>query len=113
MSNAKLQTGSQSPPRALGNPAKRALMARAHALKPVVLLGAAGLTEPVLAEIELALNHHELIKVRVNGGDRDMRDAQVRTIVEETGAALVQRIGNIAVLFRANPERKEPIRLPA
>jgi RNA-binding protein len=70
----------------------------------VVLLGAAGLTEAVLAEIELALSHHELIKVRVTGGDRDARDAQVRTIVEETDSALVQRIGNIAVLYREKPE---------
>ena len=96
----------------LPNPAKRELMRLAHTLKPVVLLGAAGLTEPVLAEIELALGHHELIKVRVNGGDRGTRDAQVRTIVEETGALLVQRIGNIAVLYRANPKLKDPIRLP-
>jgi RNA-binding protein len=91
---------------------RKLLKQRAHHLKPVVLLGAAGLTEAVLAEVEQALDHHELIKVRVNGGDRAARDAQVRTIVEETGAALVQRIGNIAVLFRANPELKEPIRLP-
>ncbi|MCG6939759.1 MAG: ribosome assembly RNA-binding protein YhbY [Thiohalocapsa sp.] len=96
----------------LNNQQRRALKQLAHHLKPVVLLGAAGLTEPVLAEIGLALSHHELIKVRVNGGDRDGRDAQVRTIVEETGAALVQRIGNVAVLYRANPELKEPIRLP-
>ncbi|WP_295885725.1 ribosome assembly RNA-binding protein YhbY [uncultured Thiohalocapsa sp.] len=102
-----------SKPQQLGNRAQRALKQRAHHLKPVVLLGAAGLTEPVLAEIELALDHHELIKVRVNGGDRGARDAQVRTIAEETGAALVQRIGNIAVLYRANPELKDPIRLPA
>ena len=92
----------------LQNHQRRALKQRAHHLKPVVLLGAAGLPEAVLAEIELALDHPELIKVRVNGGDRDLRNAQVGTIVEETGAALVQRIGNIAVLYRANPEPKEP-----
>jgi RNA-binding protein len=83
---------------------RRALKQRAHYLKPVVLLGAAGLTEAVLAEIELALSHHELIKVRITGGDRDARDAQVRTIVEETDSALVQRIGNIAVLYREKPQ---------
>jgi RNA-binding protein len=91
----------------LENRERRALKHRAHHLKPVVLLGAAGLTEAVLAEIELALDHHELIKVRVNGGERGMRDAQVGTIVQETGAALVQRIGNVAVLYRANPEPKD------
>jgi RNA-binding protein len=88
---------------------RRALKQRAHHLKPVVLLGAAGLTEAVLAEIELALDHHELIKVRVNGGDRDMRDTEIGTIVEETGAALVQRIGNVAVLYRANPQLKKSL----
>jgi RNA-binding protein len=92
---------------------RRTLKQRAHHLKPVVLLGAAGLTEAVLAEIELALTHHELIKVRVTGGDRDARDTQVRTIVEETDSALVQRIGNIAVLYRPNPGLKAPIQLPA
>jgi RNA-binding protein len=96
----------------LQNHQRRALKQRAHHLKPVVLLGAAGLSERVLAEIELALQHHELIKVRVNGGDRDVRDAQVRSIAEDTGAALVQRIGNVAVLYRPNPRLKDSIPLP-
>lgn len=96
----------------LANNQRRALRQRAHHLKPIVLLGQAGLTDAVLAEIELALDHHELIKVRVSGGDRDIRDAQVRAIVEQTGAALVQRIGNVAALYRANPELPDPIRLP-
>ncbi len=96
----------------LANNQRRTLKQRAHHLKPVVLLGQAGLTEPVLAEIELALAHHELIKVRVNGGDHALRDTQVRGIVERSGAELVQRIGNIAVLYRANPDLADPIRLP-
>lgn len=96
----------------LANNQRRILKQRAHHLKPVVLLGQAGLTEAVLAEIELALDHHELIKVRATGGDRDARDAQVLTIRERTGAVLVQRIGNIATLYRANPELADPIRLP-
>ncbi len=103
----------QAPQPALSHAQRRALKQRAHHLKPVVLLGAAGLTEPVLAEVEAALEHHELIKVRVNAGDRDLRDAQVRTLVEETAAALVQRIGNIAVLYRANPDLKHRAQLPA
>jgi RNA-binding protein len=96
----------------LANNQRRVLKQRAHHLKPVVLLGQAGLTDAVLAEIGLALDHHELIKVRVNGGDRDARDSQVRAIVEKTGAALVQRVGNVAALYRANPELASPIRLP-
>jgi RNA-binding protein len=100
-------------PQSLQNRQLRALKQRAHHLKPVVLLGAAGLTAAVLAEIEQALEHHELIKVRLTGPDRDARDAQARTIVEQTGAAMVQRIGNIAILYRGNPELKEPIQLPS
>jgi RNA-binding protein len=91
---------------------RRWLKQQAHHLKPVVLLGQAGLTDAVLAEVELALDHHELIKVRVNGGDRDERDAEVSAIAARTGAQLVQRIGNIAIYFRSNPKHKDPIRLP-
>jgi hypothetical protein len=53
---------------------KRWLKKQVHHLKPVVSLGQAGLTAPVLAEIELALDHHELIKVKIAAGDRDLRD---------------------------------------
>jgi len=54
---------------------RRALKARAHDLKPVVLLGAAGLTEMVLREIDRALGAHELVKVKVPGDDREQRAA--------------------------------------
>jgi len=94
------------------DPQRRWLKQHAHHLKPVVLLGQAGLSEAVLAEIERALDHHELIRVRVNGGDRDERDAQVEAIAEHTGSDLVQRIGNTASYFRANPKRAERILLP-
>jgi RNA-binding protein len=88
----------------LDNPTRRALKQRAHALKPVVLVGQAGLTDAVLAEIDRALHDHELIKVRVNGLDRDERNAQVAAMASRSGATLVQRIGNVAVLYRERPE---------
>lgn len=91
---------------------RRWLKKQAHHLKPVVQLGQAGLSEAVLAEIEIALHHHELIKVRVNGGDRDQRDAEVAAIAARTGADLIQRIGHVAAYYRSNPKRREPIRLP-
>lgn len=78
----------------------RYLRALAHHLKPVVLLGQHGLTEAVLAEIELALEHHELIKVRVPGMEREDKKDVIEVICERTGAELVQSIGHIAVLFR-------------
>jgi RNA-binding protein len=87
---------------------RREFRARAHPLKPVVMIAQNGLTEAVLKEIELALNSHELIKVRVFDADRPQRDEWLRAACEATGAAPVQRIGNILVLYRPNPELHQP-----
>jgi RNA-binding protein len=91
---------------------RRWLKGEAHHLKPVVTVGQAGLTDAVLAELGLALDHHELLKVKVNVGDRDLRDAIIEPMVERTGAVLVGRIGNVAVLFRANPKKRGALALP-
>jgi RNA-binding protein len=91
---------------------KHWLRAQAHHLKPVVTLGQAGLTEAVLAELETALDHHELLKVKVGGADREERDAIVRTIAGRTGSELIQRIGNTATFYRANPRKKAPLEVP-
>ncbi|QIZ75919.1 ribosome assembly RNA-binding protein YhbY [Ferrimonas lipolytica] len=85
---------------------KQFLKGLAHKLKPVVMLGANGLTEGVLAEVELALDHHELIKVKVSSEDREEKKAIMAAIVRETKAVEVQTIGHIQVLYRATPERK-------
>lgn len=90
---------------------KRYLRGLAHPLNPVVLMGARGLTSAVLAEIEQALNDHELVKVKLNAGDRAQRARDVTHIRNETGADLVQRVGNIACLYRRHPE-KPKIALP-
>lgn len=90
---------------------KRYLRTLAHQLKPVVLMGVHGLTAAVLAEIERALNDHELVKVKLNAGDREQRARDVARIREETGAELVQRVGNMACLYRRHPE-KPKIALP-
>jgi len=82
----------------------RKLRGFAHALKVIVIVGNNGLTESVLNEIDNALEQHELLKIRVNAGDRDERDAMIATICEKTGAELIQRIGHVAALYRANPE---------
>lgn len=94
----------------LSNKQKQFLKSAAHPLKPVVMLGGNGLTEGVLAEIELALEHHELIKVKVPEDDREMRQAIYLTISEHTRAVLVQSIGKIAVFYRPATEPK--LRLP-
>ena len=82
---------------------RKALKARAHALDPVVLIGDAGLTPAVMAEIDRGLTSHELIKVRVFGDDRDARLAMRDRIAEELSAEPIQAIGKLLVLFRAAP----------
>jgi len=91
---------------------RRWLKAEAHHRKVVVTIGQAGLTERVLAEIEGALAHHELLKVKVAAGDRELRDAMIAEMLKATGAELVNRIGNVAVLYRANPKKRSPMVLP-
>jgi RNA-binding protein len=84
----------------LTNPQKRYLRGLAHALRPVVLVGAKGVTPGVLAELELALEQHELVKVKVAAEDREARDAAIAAFVEGAQASLVGRIGHVAVLYR-------------
>jgi|ERR1700693_5973283 len=83
---------------------RRELKARAHALDPVVLIGGAGLSPAVLAEIDRGLKSHELIKVRAPGADRPGREAILEEICVRTGAQAVQHIGKVLVVFRENPE---------
>ncbi len=94
----------------LSNKQKQFLKGLAHPLKPVVLLGANGLTEGVMAEIELALEHHELIKVKIPGDDREMRRAIIDAIVRESKAVEVQTIGKTLVIYR--PAQEPTIKLP-
>ncbi|WP_082984992.1 ribosome assembly RNA-binding protein YhbY [Gallibacterium genomosp. 3] len=83
---------------------KQYLKGLAHHLNPVVLLGGNGLTEGVIAEIDNALSHHELIKVKISGVERDDKELVTAAIVRETGACAVQRIGHILVLYRPSDE---------
>ncbi|KAA8728338.1 MAG: ribosome assembly RNA-binding protein YhbY [Ewingella americana] len=93
----------------LNNKQKQYLKGLAHPLKPVVMLGNNGLTEGVLAEIELALQHHELIKVKVAAEERETKTLIVDAIVRETKASNVQVIGNILVLYRPSTEDRKII----
>lgn len=86
-------------------PAERsALRADAHALNPVVIVGEAGLTPSVIKEIDASLNAHGLIKIRVFGDDREARIAMYETICSELGAAPVQHIGKLLVIYRPKKE---------
>lgn len=83
---------------------RRYLRSLAHDLNAVILLGAKGATEAVVKELDLALSHHELVKVKLSGGDKEEREAQIATLAEGTGAESVQQIGHIVVLFRRNED---------
>ncbi|WP_210484377.1 ribosome assembly RNA-binding protein YhbY [Pantoea ananatis] len=89
---------------------KQHLKGLAHPLKPVVMLGGNGLTEGVLAEIEHALEHHELIKVKIASEERETRQLIVEAIVRETRASNVQVMGKTLVLYR--PAKESKISLP-
>jgi len=82
---------------------RRHLRGLAHALKPVIRAGQAGVTEALVRETARALADHELVKVKASGGDRVARDALLATLAARTASALVQRIGNVAVLYRPHP----------
>ncbi len=85
---------------------KQYLKGLAHNLNPVVMLGNNGLTEGVLAEIDNALNYHELIKVKIAGADRETKQLIIDAIVRETQSSAVQTIGHVLVLYRESEEKK-------
>ena len=85
----------------------RFLRGQAHDLKAMLQVGGKGITDPLVAEIDLALEHHELIKVKVGAEDREARYAMIEEIAQRTGAALVQRIGHTAVLYRPSKDRRQ------
>jgi len=89
-------------------PRERAhLKAQAHALEPRVQIGHGGLTGAVVKEIDRALTAHELIKVRILDGDREVREAIGEAICAKTDAAAVQRVGKVMVLWRPTEEKEK------
>ncbi|MAS10806.1 YhbY family RNA-binding protein [Endozoicomonas sp. G2_2] len=85
--------------------ARRALKKQAHHLKPVVQTGAAGLSEPVLAELDRALLDHELVKIKLASDEKSERRAEVDAACARLDAACVQQIGKTATLYRPNPDK--------
>ena len=80
------------------------LKSRAHAIEPIVQVGQGGVSDAVVVELDRALTAHELIKVKINGTDRDARHAIAEDVCTRTGAAAVQQVGKILVLWRPKPE---------
>lgn len=85
----------------------RFLRGQAHGLKAILQVGGKGITDALVAEVDGALEHHELIKVKVAGDDRDARDAMIGEIAARTDAALVQRIGHTAVFYRQSRDKRQ------
>ncbi len=79
--------------------------AQAHTLKPVVMIGQAGLTEPVLEEIKIALLSHELIKIKIQADDRSIRKQFADQICTQCDAEFIQSIGKILVIYKSNPDK--------
>lgn len=83
---------------------RRYLRQLAHPLKPVVTVGAKGATEAVCRELDLTLNQHELLKIRL-AGDRAQRTADLEKLLDASGAQCVQTIGHVASVYRPHPEQ--------
>lgn len=84
----------------------RFLRGQAHDLKALLQVGGKGVSDALLAEIDSALEHHELIKLKIAAEDRDARDAMIAAVVDRSRAALVQRIGHVAVLYRPSEDQR-------
>jgi RNA-binding protein len=89
---------------ALTEKQKKHLRRLAHPMNPIVMLGNAGLTDAVVAELDRALTDHELVKVSARVGDRDVRNEALATLANRTTSELVQRIGHVGVFYRRHKE---------
>lgn len=90
---------------ALTEPQKKYLRGLGHQLKPVIMIGDAGLSDSVFNEFSSTIEHHELIKIRVRAGDRKKRDSIIEELCKRGSAELVTRIGNVALVYRRNEEQ--------
>ena len=88
---------------------RKAHRAEAHHLDPVVMIGNDGLTPAVVKETDAALNAHGLIKVRVLGDDREQREAMYQQLADQLGAAPIQHIGKLLVLWRPKPAKERAV----
>ena len=96
---------------ALSNKQIKFLRAKCHDLKAVIMMGQKGLTEEVLSEIDIALSHHELVKIKLSADDRELRKQLITEICDKSQSQEVQSIGKTLSIYRANPD-KVVIELP-
>ena len=83
---------------------KKQLKTQAHSLKPVIIVGQSGLTESVLTELEITLDTHELIKIKIRA-EKNERNQIRDQIITKSEAELIQTIGQIIVIYRKNLEK--------
>ena len=83
---------------------KKYLRGLGHRLKPVILIGAGGLTKSVIKEFESTIDRHELVKVRTRVGNREKRNIVIDTLCDIVGCILIQRVGNVALIYRPNQD---------
>ncbi|MBD3671319.1 MAG: ribosome assembly RNA-binding protein YhbY [Gammaproteobacteria bacterium] len=91
----------------------RYLRKQAHALKPVVIVGQHGITDSLVEEIDLALERHELIKIRVNASDREARKTMIDEICQRSRSELIQSVGHVASIFRRRLNKPTRFTLPS
>ncbi len=87
------------------------LRAKCQDLKAVIMMGQKGLTEEVLSEMDIALTHHELVKIKLAVDDRELRKQLIVEICDKTQSQEVQSIGKTLSIYRVNPD-KAVIELP-
>jgi RNA-binding protein len=84
---------------------KRYLRGHAHALHPIIKTGNKGVTPAVITEFSIALDHHELVKVKIGSDDRDERATQIAALAAASSAEIVQTIGRVATFYRRNADQ--------
>ncbi|MGY8813983.1 MAG: ribosome assembly RNA-binding protein YhbY [Gammaproteobacteria bacterium] len=93
------------------NNQKKFLRSLAHHQNIIIWIGQKGITENVAIEIDTALTHHELVKIRIRTGDRELRNKLIEQICTDNNAILIQKTGNVATFFRRNHDEPK-INLP-
>lgn len=88
---------------------KKYLRGIAHGLNPIIIIGANGITESLMAELDSTLSHHELLKIKIASAERDDRKEMIDYVVKETGSLLVQSVGKTFVIYRQNEETNLPL----
>ena len=87
------------------------LISLSHTLKPVIMIGQNGITDNILNELEIALNFHELVKIKIAAENKASCASTIDKLIQETSAETVQKIGKTLTLFRRN-NKKPKIELP-